>query len=124
MSILLDSHMLVWWVTDAPELPQGLRLRIQDPGNRIHVSTATIWELHIKQTIGKLRTESRNWAAEVLEEGFQILPIDERHAVLAGDLPLHHKDPFDRMLVAQALIEGLTLATVDRHLTVYGVEIC
>jgi PIN domain nuclease of toxin-antitoxin system len=88
----------------------------------VYVSAATIWEIEVKRASGKLRVEA-DMAAIVDEAGYERLPITFEHAVEAGRLPLHHRDPFDRMLVAQARVESLTLATSDEALARYGVQI-
>ena len=99
-----------------------MRDTIDDLGNRAFVSSASIWEISIKRNSGRLDFDG-DTIASCAASGFQILPIVAEHAELAGRLPLHHTDPFDRMLVAQARIEGLVLLTRDRKLIPYGVPI-
>jgi PIN domain nuclease of toxin-antitoxin system len=120
---LLDTHVLLWWIEDNPRLRQRLRAIITDPGNDIAVSAATIWEAAIKRALGKLRFETPV-LLDTLDRGdIRVLSITAEHALAAGDLPRHHEDPFDRMLVAQAMAEGLTLITGDPWLRRYRVAI-
>jgi PIN domain nuclease of toxin-antitoxin system len=118
--VLLDSHIVLWWDTDLNKLSDDQRDAISDSSNQIFVSVATVWELGIKRTSGRVKLgESIRLLARRL--GFVELPITMEHSELAASLPLHHKDPFDRMLVAQATVEGLTLVTADDGLRGYGV---
>lgn len=93
-----------------------------DPVNRVLVSAATIWELSIKQAAGRLEPPE-DLVVGVAALGFDEVPVEYRHAVAAAQLPLHHRDPFDRMLVAQAVVEGLTLVTRDRRIRRYDVPV-
>jgi PIN domain nuclease of toxin-antitoxin system len=122
MRLLLDTHALLWWLTDDPTLSEPARAAIADHRNAIYVSAATAWEISIKRAAGKLESPA-DLEAEVRRHRFDSLPITLRHAVAAGALPRHHEDPFDRMLVAQAMAEGLTLATRDERIALYGVPI-
>ncbi|MDE3077543.1 MAG: type II toxin-antitoxin system VapC family toxin [Chloroflexota bacterium] len=120
MRLLLDTHALLWWLADV-ELSAEARQAIADPANEIVVSAASAWEISIKQALNKLS------APDDLEEqlesgGFESLSMRVSHALAAGALPRHHDDPFDRMLVAQAQIEGLTLVTRDEGFAAYGVR--
>lgn len=119
MNLLLDSHTFLWWLADDPKLGKRARQAIADGSTLVHVSAATLWEIAIKQALGKLEVESADLAAEIPANGFVELPITGSHALRAGALPRHHDDPFDRMLVAQALDEGLTLVTRDPALEAY-----
>ena len=117
MSLLLDTHVVLWWLTDAPDLADDVKQRIDDePG--VHLSAATVWEVAIKQSRGKI-TEPANLPEIIEDAGLRHLPITARHAVVAGRLPLIHRDPFDRMLIAQARCEGLTLVTRDANIHRY-----
>jgi PIN domain nuclease of toxin-antitoxin system len=117
--LLLDTHVVLWWLADAPELPDEIKDRLdQEPDAR--VSAATIWEITIKQALGKI-TAPDDLPERVRDSGFRELPIRFTHAIAAGRLPLLHRDPFDRMLVAQARCEGLTLVTTDQHCQQYDV---
>jgi PIN domain nuclease of toxin-antitoxin system len=118
--LLLDSHIVLWWDSELIKLSDDQREAIGDSNNQILVSAATVWELGIKRTSGRvILGESIRLLARRL--GFVELPITMEHGELAASLPLHHKDPFDRMLVAQAIVEGLTLVTADDVLRGYGV---
>ena len=120
MRLLLDSHIVLWWDSDLDKLSADQRDAIGDPGNQVLVSAVSGWELGIKRSSGKLKlTDSIRILARRF--GFIELSITMEHAEFAGSLPLHHKDPFDRMLVAQAMVEGLTLVTVDAAMREYGV---
>ena len=100
MSLLLDTHVVLWWLTDAPELGDDLKQQL-DHEPAVYLSPATVWEITIKQSVGKL-TDPENLPEIVVDAGFRPLPITAEHAVVAGRLPLLHRDPFDRMLIAQA----------------------
>lgn len=121
MELLLDTHVLLWWLADDGRLPANARSAIADPEHRVLVSAASIWEISIKRAIGRLRSPT-NLLAVLDECGFEVMPITAAHAELAGALPRHHDDPFDRMLVAQATIEGLTIVTFDERMTAYRVS--
>jgi PIN domain nuclease of toxin-antitoxin system len=119
---LLDTHALLWWLDKPALLAEPARAAIAKPENLVFVSAAVVWEMSIKHALGKLR------CPDDLEEvigvnGFRPLPVSIRHALLAGGLPPHHKDPFDRMLVAQAQADGLTFVTRDTALQEYGITI-
>lgn len=118
--LLLDTHALIWWLSDVAELADGARARIADPRNEIFVSAITGWEIAVKRAKGKI-TAPRNLAALVEERGFIHLPLTFHHAEQAGDLPMHHRDPFDRFLIAQAQAEGLVIITRDARIPLYGV---
>ena len=123
MNLLLDTHVLLWWCQDHPRLRGSRAARaIADPTNLVRVSAASAWEIAIKEAIGRLSTPEPLESA-VARSGFLPLPIDFRHARAAGRLPPYHHDPFDRMLVAQALVENLVLVTHDGRLERYGAEI-
>ena len=121
MSLLLDTHTLVWWLAGEPIDPSAATI-IADPTALVVVSAASIWEAAIKQALGKL-TIPESLASAVTDEGFEPLPITFVHAEAAAVLPAHHRDPFDRMLIAQAILEGLTIVTRDRSFQDYGVPI-
>jgi PIN domain nuclease of toxin-antitoxin system len=120
--LLLDTHVLIWWLADSPDLSTKARAHIADGGNDVVVSAASAWEMSIKQAVGKLRVPEG--LVEAMEaSGLKALPIAIEHGLKAGSLPPHHADPFDRMLIAQALIEEFTIATRDPHFEAYGVPI-
>ena len=122
MRILLDTHVLLWWLGDDAQLGPEARLVIADGGNEVFVSAVSIAEIAIKRSQGKLTAPSELLTV-LAEEGFQELPLLSSHAAELENLPWHHRDPFDRLLVAQARVEGLTLATHDRHLAQYDVPV-
>lgn len=117
MRLLIDTHVLLW-ADERPRLiVQPLRAAMRDT-NDIVVSAATVWEIAIKRAIGKLRFD-RPVVAAVLALGFEILPVAGVHAEHAEGLPRHHNDPFDRMLIAQAYLEGMVLGTQERRMRAY-----
>lgn len=120
--LLVDTHALLWWLTDDPALSSPAREALADPGNEPLVSTASVWEIAIKRSLGKL-TAPDDLPDRITEEGFSWLPISAVHAWRVHVLPTHHRDPFDRLLVAQALIERLPLITTDARFNQYGVEV-
>ena len=121
MSLLLDTHVVLWWLADDPGLPDEIKNRL-DHEPDVRVSAATLWEIAIKQALGKI-TAPADLPDWIRGSGFRELPIGFAHATAAGHLPPIHKDPFDRMLVAQARCEGLTLVTRDHHCQQYDVPI-
>lgn len=122
MRLLLDSHVLLWWSgLQTGRLPTIINRTIGE-AEQLFVSVVTIWELEIKRNTGKISFSTDAWTrVEALDVSW--LPIGRDDAVAAGRLPLFHRDPFDRMLIAQAMQRGLTLATADRTLADYGVAI-
>jgi PIN domain nuclease of toxin-antitoxin system len=119
--LLLDTHAFLWWRDDSRRLRPRARSAIAE-AQIVFVSAATAWEAAIKVALGRLRIPA-TIEAGVIDSGFERLPISFSHAELAARLPPHHSDPFDRMLVAQAQVEGLTLVTHDRRLGPYEIEI-
>ena len=121
--LLIDTHAALWWFIDDPRLPKTAREAIADPAVPVFFSTASAWELAIKASIGKLPEMPDvpgRLPGFVSGSGFRLLPIQLDHAMRAGDLPQHHRDPFDRLLVAQADIENLTVVTRDPMFPKYG----
>lgn len=119
--LLLDTHVLLWWLADDPRLGSRARELMADPRNVIFVSSASAWEISIKKSLGRL--EAPDDLDGILEtEGFEILAISFFHGERAGLLPPLHRDPFDRMLIAQAQAEGLDIVTGDGALADYGVR--
>ena len=121
MSLLLDTHVVLWWLADDPALADEIKDRL-DREPDVYVSAATIWEVAIKQALGKL-PEPAGLPERILGSGFTPLPISFEHAITAGRLPMIHRDPFDRMLVAQAQCEDLTLVTKDENCRRYDVTV-
>ncbi len=120
MKLLLDAHTLLWWLADDPGLAGEARSAIASESNEVLVSAATIWEIAIKRSIGKL-TAPDGLVDMLAEVGFEELPITGFDAERAAALPRHHRDPFDRMLVAQASRIGAVVVTRDRAFTPYEV---
>ena len=120
--LLLDTHALLWWLSGDPNLGNETKAAIADPRNEVYVSAASTWEISIKRSLGKL-TAPDDMDTIVEDEGFGKLPITLFHGDQAGLLPEHHKDPFDRMLVAQAQAEGLVIVTCDEKIELYPVRI-
>jgi PIN domain nuclease of toxin-antitoxin system len=122
VNFLLDTHALLWWLSDDPALKAEARQSISQASNTIYVSAASAWEISIKKALGKLDAPNDLHAA-LLANRFEPLPITIDHATSAGQLPRHHDDPFDRMLIAQAQAEQLTLVTHDTIFRSYGIPI-
>ena len=122
MSLLLDTHVLLWWLTDDERLPDRLRTAVANGDAEVHVSAASAWEATTKSAVGELTLPER-WWEHVREQGFTELPVTVEDGLLAGSLPRHHDDPFDRVLIAQAARRGLTVLTVDRRFGAYDVRL-
>jgi PIN domain nuclease of toxin-antitoxin system len=120
--ILLDTHIALWAVADSPRLPAAARTLVLATENRLFVSAASIWEIAIKHGIApaKMPVSGARALALFQQSGYAMLPIAPGHAAAIDDLPPHHADPFDRMLVAQALYEPLRLLTADASLSAYS----
>jgi PIN domain nuclease of toxin-antitoxin system len=118
--LLIDTHILLWADQRPRLIVPTLRAAMRDETNEIVVSAATVWEISINRAIGKLRFD-RPIVAAVLALGFEILPVAGAHAEYAGSLPPHHNDPFDRLIIAQAHLEGMVLGTQDRRMRPYEV---
>jgi PIN domain nuclease of toxin-antitoxin system len=119
--LLLDTHAAIWWLARDARLGDAARDAIARAGAEAGVSVASVWEASIKRAAGRLR--GPDLVGAVTAAGFPFLRIDEHHAKLAGELPLVHRDPFDRMLVAQAMIEQLVIVTGDSDIPRYGVPV-
>ena len=123
MRILADSHVLVWWLDDPQRLiAPPLYHALQDPANDVLFSAASVWELSLKSAKGQLRLPA-TFVTLLKADGFDELPVTARHAISTSSLPSLHGDPFDRILIAQALVEGLVLATRDRTIMRYDVPV-
>ena len=119
--LLLDTDVFLWWLSDDPQLGKVARLAISDPRNQVFISAVSTWDVSIKKSSGKLSAPD-DLDAIVEEEGFSKLPISLYHGDQAGLLPQYHKDPFDRMLVAQAQTEGLVIVTNGKFVTQYNIR--
>jgi len=122
LNILLDTHVLLWWLDDNPVLSNKARVPISDGSNLIFVSAAVIWEIRIKQSLGKLDIPP-NFRQVLEQQPFELLAITIEHAHAVGALPAIHRDPFDRMLIAQAISEGFTILTRDPLFKEYKVPL-
>ena len=122
MNLLLDTHVFLWWVGEPPRLAEEAKAAIADPGTLVYVSAASAWEISIKRSLGRIDMRDEEFLYGLRESGFAELTVTAEHGLAAGALPLHHRDPFDRMLIAQALTEGMRLVTHDRAIASYGVE--
>jgi PIN domain nuclease of toxin-antitoxin system len=120
--LLLDTQVLLWSLNEPEALTETAREAIADGANAVYVSAATVWEAGIKQALGKL-SGADDLPGRIRATRFDELPVELEHAAAAAQLPAHHSDPFDRMLVAQAQLEGLTLVTRDLRLQAYGVAL-
>ena len=125
MRALLDTHALLWWLSDDPALPRAARKVIAETKNTLIVSAASAWEIAIKVRLGKLPTAidlAADFSGLVKREGFELLAISAEHGIRAGLLPGPHKDPFDRMLIAQAQAENIPIVSNEISFESYGVR--
>ena len=125
MRLLLDTHVFLWWVENAPELSGKARKGLADPAHEVFLSLASCWEMAIKLSLGKLKVAhplKRFIPEQLAANGFRQLSIEFRHVVRVAQLPFHHRAPFDRLLVAQALEEGVTVVSADPVFGMYGVR--
>ncbi|MDD3760237.1 MAG: type II toxin-antitoxin system VapC family toxin [Acidithiobacillus sp.] len=115
MNLLLDTHVALWAITDSPKLQKRARELIESPRSSVWISAATVWEIAIKHSLGRkdIPVSSRDALRYFQESGYRFLPIEPEHATAVEELPSHHADPFDRILVAQALVEPMRLMTHD-----------
>jgi PIN domain nuclease of toxin-antitoxin system len=120
--LLLDTHALLWWLADDPRLGPAAHRLIEEPGNDVLVSTASLWEIVVKQRVGKLEADIGEIAAALPREGFALLDIRPAHLLTLAGLPMHHRDPFDHLLIAQAMAENATFVSEDRNATRYPVQ--
>ena len=126
ITLLLDTHIFLWWLFDDPHLPPGIREYIGEVENTILISAASVWEIATKFRLGKLpqaETVARNVPKWIGKAGFTALSVNPDHAQLAGEWEMAHRDPFDRMLAAQAKLENVVLATVDSELRKFPIQI-
>ncbi len=118
---LVDTHAALWWLADDPRISPAARAAISDAGNELLVSVASLWEIAIKRQLGKLKAPD-DLPDILIEEGFGFLPVTARHSWKVQELPLHHRDPFDRLLIAQSQVLSVPLATADDELAAYDIE--
>jgi PIN domain nuclease of toxin-antitoxin system len=124
MRLLLDTHSFLWFVTDDPQLSANAQALVADPTNEIVVSPASYWEVAIKVSIGKYPLDlpfGQFFTQGIEGNDFSILPVEIRHAEVLASLPMHHKDPFDRMIISQAIAEQIPVVSVDSTFDSYGV---
>ena len=122
MRLLLDTHAALWWLSNDQRFSATAAVHVNDPSNQLLLSAAVVWEVAIKRSIGKLDTPD-GFGPALLGAGMLPLAVGFEHASAVEHLPWHHRDPFDRLLVAQALIEGATLLSSDRALQAYDVPV-
>ena len=123
MRLLIDTHVFIWIVATPDRLGASTRRALAAPGNAVFVSTVSVWEIAIKHALGRLVFPLDDLDAVLARAGFDELPILSPHAVAAGGLPRHHADPFDRMLIAQARVDDLTLVSEDAAFRAYDVRL-
>ena len=125
MKLLLDTHVLLWFQAGDPALPKAAEQAIRSDANEAYVSMVSFWEIGLKHGIGKLplRMPLDAFFATITDAPFKVLPLERSHILTASALPLHHRDPFDRMLIAQATQEDMHLITVDAQFRAYNVPL-
>lgn len=122
MNYLLDTHTFLWYYSGAPHLGQAAKLALEHPANTFFVSIVSIWEIAIKNSLGKLDLDAplSVFLQDVVQKGFNLMPIDLVHILQSTMLPFHHRDPFDRLLIGQALAENLILVSKDPAFDAYS----
>lgn len=125
MDILIDTHVLIWFAEKHPRLIPKVQRWLEDSENRIFLSMVSMWEMAIKVNLGRLTllVSFETTLEQLPKMGFELMPIELKHVTRFASLPLHHRDPFDRMLVAQAMEENLSLVSSDRSLSKYGIKV-
>lgn len=122
MRLLLDTHALLWWLADDSHLGDKSRALIRDVGNQVLVSVVSLWEIVVKMRIGKLAVDLDDVLAAIHDQAFSLLDIHDTHLLTLRDLPVHHRDPFDHLLIAQAISEELQFVSNDMNLRKYPVN--
>jgi PIN domain nuclease of toxin-antitoxin system len=122
MRLLLDTHAFLWWLADDDRLGPQARELIEDPGNDVLISVVSLWETVVKVRIGKLQADIKEIADAVQPDGFAVLDISTVHLLTLAGLPMHHRDPFDHLLIAQAIAEDATFISEDRNTPHYPVR--
>lgn len=123
MKLLLDTHTLLWWINDDPRLCEPAITAIEDPHNAVWVSIVSLWEIAVKIRSGKMAVDIKDVEREIATIGFKMLAITAQHLDVLSGLPIRHRDPFDHLLIAQAIEEGAKLVTMDREIRGYPVEV-
>jgi len=121
--ILLDTHALLWAIAEPARLPERVAMAVRNPANDVFVSAVSTWEITIRAAIGKIEADVAEIAATFEAMGFVELPVTVAHTIRLREIPPHHRDPFDRLLVAQAIEGGFTLASRDRAFAAYGIGV-
>ena len=121
---LLDTHVLLWWLSGDKKLSSKMRRVVSDPNKVIYVSVASVWEMVTTESLGKLKVKQIDKIEEVIKQsGLVVLPVEIEHLLKLRELPMKHKDPFDRLIISQALVEGLVVVTNDKKIAEYEVKI-
>jgi PIN domain nuclease of toxin-antitoxin system len=122
LNLLLDTHVALWAITDSPKLSSDARRLIEAPRTTVWISVASIWEISIKHSLGRgdMPLSGKDAVRFFQESGYRLLPVDAEHAVAVEELPAHHQDPFDRILLAQARVEPMRLMTHDQKIALYS----
>jgi PIN domain nuclease of toxin-antitoxin system len=123
LRLLLDTHALLWWLSDDAQLGQIARDLIADPANDVLVSVVSLWEIQVKVRAGKLTADLPAILKEIEAQAFEVLGISQAHLEQLGKLPVHHRDPFDHLLIAQAIVEKAIFVSEDRHIPEYAVQV-
>ncbi len=123
MRLLLDTHALLWWLADDKRLGRHARELVEDPGNDILISMVSLWEIAVTTRVGKLQADIREITDAVQQEGFILLDIGITHLLTLAGLPMHHRDPFDHLLIAQAIAEDATFISEDRNTARYPARV-
>lgn len=120
MRLLLDTHVILWWLSDSPRLSDVMRALIRSEENELYVSMVTLWEIRVKEALGKLAIPAE-FRGDLAEQGILELSVSGEDTDVLATLPMHHRDPFDRLLIAQAIRNSLTIVTADSRISRYGV---
>ena len=126
MKILIDTHALLWIISDSRQLSKKAKEFFFDPKNKLFFSAASFWEISIKISLGKLQLKD-NWPKQIEKEldynGIAWLPIEKKHCIKVAELPFHHRDPFDRLLISQSIVEKMALMSADNKIALYDINI-
>ena len=121
MKLLLDTNALIWWLEDNARLGPRARQHLANPANLVLASIVSLWEISVKWRVGKLHLPGTAFAGLLSEQGVDLIGVETAHLAALEGLPLHHGDPFDHLLLAQAMVEEATILTSDREMTNYGI---